>query len=135
MCLIITVKAKQPLGDKAKLISQADDTLLVSEKRNLLLKPNGVLSLSLDGGCACSTLADDADWNDEHWEMDPQALVLMANTVERIAEHVPDGFTFEALWVGDKPKEKLTVTLKEMVTIIRAGQIGTRTSYEVTSIQ
>ena len=132
MCLSIKVKTKQPLGDNAKLFSQADGTLLLSEKRRRLLKPEYVLSLSLDGGCACTTLTDDADWNAPFWAMDPQALVLLANTIERIAEYAPDGFTFQALWAGDKPREKLTVTLQQMVTIIRSGKIGTRASYNVT---
>jgi hypothetical protein len=63
------------------------------------------------------------------WDMDPARLERLAVTVEWLYDELPGEFTFEALW-GEEPIEKL-VSRTELLRIVRAGQIGTRTRYRV----
>jgi hypothetical protein len=74
-------------------------------------------------------LADAADWNAMTWDMDPVGLERLAMTLEWLYEELPGEFTFEALW-GEEPIEK-RVSRPELLRIVRAGQIGTRTRYRV----
>jgi hypothetical protein len=74
-------------------------------------------------------LTDDADWNAMTWDMDPAGLERLAVTLEWLYDELPGEFTFEALW-GEEPIEKL-VSRTELLRIVRAGQIGTRTRYRV----
>jgi hypothetical protein len=131
MCLVITVRIPHPLGEKAASLSRARDTLTVRETREGWFGSRRTLSLSLEGGCACSTLAHDADWNVEHWKMELAAGTLLATTLERIAAEVQGDFTFEALWVGERPAERVVVTPAELTEIVREGRIGTRVRYVV----
>jgi hypothetical protein len=74
-------------------------------------------------------LTDEADWNAMTWGMDPAGLERLALTVEWLEEELPGEFTFEAL-AGEDPIEK-RVSRPELLRIVRAGQIGTRTRYRV----
>jgi hypothetical protein len=131
MCLFITVRGSQPFQKKLKSVSQVESAAGASEKISFSLKSKSTLSLSLGGGCACSRLTEDADWNDVYRNMKPQALILLAQAVERIAEQQPNGFTFQALWVEERAKELRSVSLDKLISIIRAGQIETDICYDV----
>jgi hypothetical protein len=74
-------------------------------------------------------LAEDADWNAVTWSMDSAGLERLAVTLEWLYEELPEGFTFEAL-SREEPIEKL-VSRPELLRIVRAGQIGTRSRYRV----
>ena len=74
-------------------------------------------------------LTDEADWNAMTWDMDPAGLERLAVTVEWLYEELPREFTFEAL-AGENPIEK-RVSRPELLRIVRAGQIGTRTRYRI----
>jgi hypothetical protein len=74
-------------------------------------------------------LTNDADRDAMTWDMDPAGLERLALTLEWLYDELPGEFTFEALW-GEEPIEKL-VSRPELLRIVRAGQIGTRTRYRV----
>jgi hypothetical protein len=74
-------------------------------------------------------LTDEADSNAVTWEMDPGGVERLAVTLEWLYEELPGEFTFEALW-GEEPIEK-RVSRAELLRIVRAGQLGTRSRYRV----
>ena len=74
-------------------------------------------------------LSDEADWNAMTWDMEPTGLERLALTLEWLQEELRGEFTFEAL-AGEDPIEK-RVSRPELLRIVRAGQIGTRTRYRV----
>jgi hypothetical protein len=74
-------------------------------------------------------LTDEADWNAITWDMDPAGLERLAVTLEWLYEELPGEFTFQALW-GEEPIEK-RVARPELLRIVRAGQIGTRSRYRI----
>ena len=82
-------------------------------------------------GCACSMLTDNADWNDEFWDFQISLLPPTAKLLADICERVPNGFTVEALWAGDKPEETLTVSLAELSNLVLKNQIKTKAKYVV----
>ena len=82
-------------------------------------------------GCACSMLTDNADWNDEFWDLQPAVLPHTANLLCLINERVPNGFIFEALWAGDAPSETLQVSFAELQSLVLKNQIKTKAKYVV----
>lgn len=74
-------------------------------------------------------LPDDADWNAVTWHMDPVGLERLAQTMEWLYEELDGGFAFEVAWAGELT-EKL-VSRAELLRIVRAGRIETRTRYRV----
>jgi len=49
-------------------------------KRNQPLK--GALHFSRDGGCSCSMMADNADWNAPEWALEPETLEGLASALQ-----------------------------------------------------
>ncbi len=99
---------------------------------NWLRKPTGVVFLFEEGeGCACSMLTDEADWGQPYWDIRPEVLPLIANTVERLASSLKEPFVFGALWAGDRPEQSTAVTAAELAELIRAGTIRQKTKYNV----
>ena len=87
--------------------------------------------ISEDGGCACSLLSDDADWNADAWAMRPEILEQLARTLRILADEGPPNLSVEALWVGEAPSETASVTPSELVELARSSRLGTRTRYEL----
>jgi hypothetical protein len=75
-------------------------------------------------------LTDEADWGAVAWAMDPAGLERLARTLEWLYDELPGEFTFEARWGNEELIEKL-VSRPELLRIVRAGQIGTRSRYRV----
>ena len=90
-------------------------------------------TISEGGGCACSMLADDADLYAPYWSMRPEARAPLASTVEHIAAHGWGEFGLQALWVSDDAEGEEVLSVPEMLAVIRAGRLGTRTRYLVGS--
>jgi hypothetical protein len=133
MCLTMTVQLKKPLGDGISRIP-ATGVLSIIEHRNWRRKPTGLLTISEPSeGCACSMLTEDADWGRPHWDMRPEVLPQIAKTLDAIHQQVPEGFEFEALWIGDEPDGTEAVTIEEMRSLILAGQIGQKVRYVIKS--
>ena len=76
-------------------------------------------------------LDDQADWNAAHWLFTPEGNARIAETVRLLASELPKGFDLEVLWEGDQVKSSEKTTPDDLVAIISANQIGTRTRYLV----
>jgi hypothetical protein len=85
--------------------------------------------VSEQGGCACSLLAEEADWDAESWAMRAEVLEPLARALLALAQGGPDGMTIEALWVGEKPSMEQKVTAQELAALARASRLGTHTRY------
>ncbi len=89
------------------------------------------LFVTEDGGCACSMLTDDAGWDAPAWDMRPELLEPLANTVKALYSQVPDGFRMLALWAGDKPQEEIDISLGDFCERIKQSGLGTKTQYRI----
>lgn len=100
-----------------------------------LNKPyKGALWFSRDGGCSCSLLSDNADWNEPVWELDTEILEPLAKALKVLGEEA-GGFTFQAIWAGDSPETSSESTLSEILQEIRNNQVKNRHVYKVTTVQ
>ena len=135
MCLILTVRV--PATQQPALVAAAQSlgpgTLHVTVSHAPhwpWARPRDAeATVSEAGACACSLLADDADWNAPTWSMRPEIRTQLARTLESLA-HVP-GAVVEALWVGDRPDREDAVTPAGLAALAEAGILGTRTRYVV----
>ena len=137
MCLTITIELPMMSKDKARRLAgqnrpSGNVGLRFEDRASLAGRGNPRLSLSEAGeGCACSMLADDADWDAPAWDIRPAVLPSLANTIRFISERAPNGFILEALWAGDKAGENLELSLDELLNLVRANRIGARARYNV----
>jgi hypothetical protein len=83
------------------------------------------------GGCACGLLGHGESWETDTWELKAGMLPLLMATIDRVAKHFSNGFSFEASWNGKKPSRAQTVTLAELKKIIRENQVSTNMRYDV----
>ena len=67
-------------------------------------------------------LSDDADWNVETWSMRTDVLDRLASTLEILAAPGPHGLVVEALWVGDEPKNTVSLTPRELAEANARGK-------------
>jgi hypothetical protein len=133
MCLEITLMTSQPLGPRLEEISGEGGRMYICEEKNWLGRPTGFLIISPDspGSCACNMLTDNSDWGAEYWEFHESALESFANTVKKIGEYCPKGFSLEAFWVGEVKKMECRLSLQELVDVIMANKVETLTQYIV----
>jgi len=75
-------------------------------------------------------LTDEADWDAETWDMDPEGLEELAVTLEWIFEQLPGDLTFQSTW-GDPIEHETRVSRSELLDVVRRGEIGTLTRYHV----
>lgn len=140
MCLILTVTVRQ--ADRAAIDTVARQFghgtlhIEIEHPPRWRWAQAGPLRafISERGGCACSVLTDDADWNAEAWAMRPEILEPLAATIEHLIHAVPDGLTIEALWAGDAPKATVTMGAEEFASLVRTSRIGTKIRYEVRAL-
>ncbi|MGB7922362.1 MAG: hypothetical protein WCF57_03880 [Pyrinomonadaceae bacterium] len=99
---------------------------------SLLGRGHPHLSISEKGeSCACSMLTDEANWNAPTWDIRKEVLPELALALLFISERASNGYTFEAIWAGDKPEKNLEVSLNEMIEIAQKNRIGTKARYIV----
>jgi hypothetical protein len=89
------------------------------------------LTVSDGTSCACSLLAEDADWNAATWSLRPEMCDPLARTVQAVGEALLTDFTFEALWVSDQVEKTVEIDLNSLVELTRRDELGTRTRYVV----
>ena len=136
MCLLLTVRLSEHDAVRAAEIASAATAageLEVSACRRLLRRRSRDLNICEPAqGCGCSLLADDADWDAPAWSMRPEVLPHLGATLAAVRQHTSEGFTFQALWVGETALHSRQVSPEEMRAIIRSGQISTDSRYLVT---
>jgi hypothetical protein len=96
-----------------------------------LIKPfKGALCFSRDGGCSCSLMSDNADWNEPVWELDPEILEPLAKALQMLGEEA-GGFTFQAIWAGDSAETTSETSLAEILQEIRNNHVRNKHIYKV----
>src|SRR5688572_12017734 len=93
-------------------------------------KRNGELHISVDGGCSCSLMSDNADWNAPVWALEPQVLDGLARVLRLLAEEA-GGFAFQALWIGDEPMTRSRSPLTEVLSDVQQNQVRNKHVYLV----
>jgi hypothetical protein len=73
----------------------------------------GALHFSRDGGCSCSMMSDDADFNAPVWNLEPAVLEGSASALRLLAEG-GNGFSFQALWIGEEPESQSNVEVEDL---------------------
>lgn len=76
-------------------------------------------------------LTDDADWNAEYWDFRRPDLEKFAEKIAKLYAVSNGGFTFQAIWSGDKHSKTEYLSLNEFLETIKTNRIGTRTKYVV----
>jgi len=138
MCLILTVAA--PASERQELEDAARKAAAAGLRVEMEHPPRWPWArqaparavISEEGGCACSVLSDDADWNADAWAMRPEILERLARTLQILGDEGPPTLSLEALWVGEAPIETARVTPSELAELARSSRLGTRTRYELT---
>jgi len=74
-------------------------------------------------------LTEQADWNAEYWDFDPDYLKEYSQKMEKIISQSKEGIEFQALWVGERPNKFLELSSNEFLDIVRKNKIGTSTRY------
>ena len=82
----------------------------------------GAFWFSVDGGCSCSLMAEDADWNEPTWKLQPSVLERLAAAIQLLADEA-NSFSFQALWAGDRPKSESRVSVRELLRDVRANAV------------
>lgn len=137
MCLTLTIRApvaaRPQLEEAARSLPASALHLDVEHARRWAwAKPNDIrATISESGGCACSLLADDADWEAPFWSMRPEVLAPLARTLEVVAASDLGEFSIEALWTGEEAEDEQQLCVPELLAHIHAGQLGTKTRYRV----
>jgi hypothetical protein len=138
MCLMLVASTEAPAREKlADAARKASATALRVEMEHAPRWPwaretPARATISEEGGCACSLLSDDADWNADAWVMRPEILEQLARTLEILSDEGPPNLFVEALWLGEAPSVTTSVTRSELVELARSSRLGTRTRYELT---
>jgi hypothetical protein len=90
----------------------------------------GSLHVSVDGGCSCSLMSDDSDPDTATWNLDPCVLEGLARAL-RLLNQEAGGFTFQALWIGDKPQTQARTPLRELLADVADNQVRNKHLYVV----
>jgi hypothetical protein len=137
MCLMLVATTEAPEREKlAGAARKASATALRVEMEHPPRWPwaretPARATISEEGGCACSLLSDDADWNADDWAMRPEILEQLARTLQILTDEGPPNLFVEALSLGEAPSEMARVTRSELVELARSSRLGTRTRYEI----
>ena|GEM_PF-1612635 len=84
-----------------------------------------------DGGCSCSLLADDADWNSETWTLRADVVLQTVATFRAFLENAPIPLRISALWAGDESANLEQVDAVTFLELVAVRGLGTRTTYAV----
>jgi len=136
VCLLLTVRLSEQDATRAPEIAAmatAAAGLPVSSRRTFFRRRSPELNIAeKPRHCACSLLANDADWDAPTWSMRPEILPRLAVSLAAIRQQTKDGFAFDALWGGDGAFYDKQVSPDEIRAIVEHGQISTESRYLVT---
>ena len=137
MCLFIRLYASAAARQRLQRASVAMDSSPLRLQVSHLPRWSWATSddvraeISEEGGCACSLLADDAEWDTDYWALRRETLEPLASLLETVVNAGVSQFVFEALWDGDEPEYVERVSLGGLLAFVRAGQVGARARYIV----
>ena len=97
-------------------------------KRNHPTK--NALHFSVDGGCSCSLMTDNADWNAPTWDLDANTLDGLARALAAVANEA-EGFTLQAIWIGEKPQSCERIPLRDVLADVLNNRVKNKHIYVV----
>lgn len=135
MCLILTVRLA--VADTPRTAEIAEAAGLPTAPKHwwsrFVQECSGTLgTLNIagpNGGCGCSFLTDNADWNAPTWDMLPDTLPRLVRILRTIRQQTTAGFSFDALWIGESPAEYRRTSFDELLRLVELGRLGTKTRY------
>jgi hypothetical protein len=75
-------------------------------------------------------MSADADLNAQTWSFDPKVLNGLANAL-RVLNDEADGFTFQAIWIGDDPETRGRVPFGDVIADVLNNRIRNKHVYLV----
>jgi hypothetical protein len=75
-------------------------------------------------------LTDDADWDADTWDFEPEGRERLARTLGWLYERLPDAFVFAATW-GPDTIDELDIDRAELLTVVESNAVSTGTHYKV----
>lgn len=76
-------------------------------------------------------LVDPDHWDEDAWQLRPDAAPRLASLIAILAEYQPAGFEFRATWAGSPIERTVEVSPAELKAIIAAQQLNDHTRYRV----
>ena len=90
----------------------------------------GAIHFSRGGGCSCSLLSEDADWDKPVWALENGVLEGLAAALELLGKEA-GGFTLRAIWIGDEVETEGRLSLSQMLDEVRGNRVRNRHTYKV----
>jgi hypothetical protein len=126
MCLQVFMVPSVPKKVSPERLSKACG--LRVEKRRTPVP--GALHVSVDGGCSCSLMGDDADWNAPTWSFDPKVLGGVADALRLLNEEA-GGLSFQATWIGDEVRSQERAAIRDVIADVLNNRIRNKHVYLV----
>ena len=121
MCLEIIVQI--PKENKNRVGAKRLSELSGLHVSKVTYNKEPALHFSVNGGCSCDFLYDNADWDSPTWLLLKDELPSLEKAIAVIGKESKK-FLFLAHWLdGEAPKETLKTNLKSLLKDIRSNQI------------
>lgn len=99
--------------------------------KDLVFEGNKALHLSRSGGCSCDLLGDAAEFDGDHWLLEPAALPAFAAAADHLAE-VARRFSVVVHWLGaDRQRRSVHVSAEAFAHLVRDNRVGNNVLYHV----
>jgi hypothetical protein len=135
MCLVVSIdfstRTAKRVAEIAEAASRTGPLHVRVAKGNATRRTPRVFLSEPRQGCACSMLTDDADWNASVWDMHEPSRERLAAGIALLARSARGPMTFHALWQGERAAHERTLSVDELVSLVRRGAIETKARYVV----
>jgi hypothetical protein len=136
MCLTIVAVAGQEHLEQLKAVAAVLPSSALKVKVELyppkwMFWRTPMAVCHINEGCACDLLTESANWNAQVWDMLPEKLPALTETLSALGEKGPDGLRIEVLWLGDKSEREIQVAPHEIADLARKSQLGTKQTYVI----
>lgn len=142
MCLIISALLSDAQADLICKLALAQITIEPIEfivpnrsfwlrSRSFRLRSNLLGICERGQGCACSLLSDDSSWDRPSWLLRSDIREPLALSVRRLHENLSGGFDFQALWIGERHSDSISISINDLCNLITADEMGTKALYHV----
>lgn len=75
-------------------------------------------------------LTDDADWNADTWDFEPEGRERLARTLGWLYERLPEAFEFASTW-GPVTIDDRDIDRAELLAVVESNAVSTGTVYKV----
>ena len=130
MCLEVLIVPAAPNKVSAERLSEASGLRIFQNR----WPAASAMQVSLDGGCSCSLMSDNADWNHPTWDLKPSVLEGIA-TALRLLDEEAGGFTLHAVWIGEEPETRERAPLRDVIDDVLGNKIRNKHLYIVGKAQ